>query len=298
MSLFLVGHASTPDKFKLITSAAGDIDTFISYIDYTDADPPVVVDMGNEPHTITTAATTDILAGNTNAAQRRVPKQISIVNASASVTNDVTMVVDAIDGNDYQITEKVTLQPGESFKYDEGLGWFKSGAVLVPSIFNVSTADQVTSTSDVYLLNSNLLIGGRIKVGTMFRWKIAMTKTAAGTANPIFIVRFGTAGTIADTVRNTLTTTVAGSAAVDTGIWEVYGVVRTHSATGVVHAACGLSHALDSTGFVGGNGAAQQTSATFDTTVAGLQVGLSYNGGSSAAHTVQQVQAEAMNLAA
>ena len=124
--LILVGHATTPDKLKLITSAAGDVDTYVSYIDCSDASPPVPDAPNKEGHLITTAATTDILAGVTNAAKRRNVKNVSIRNVSTTVSNDVTVVIDAIDGNDYEL-HKSTLLPGERLGYDEGVGWFKTG---------------------------------------------------------------------------------------------------------------------------------------------------------------------------
>lgn len=147
MSVFLVGHATTPDKLKLITSAAGDIDTMVSYIDYTDADPPVVVDMNNESHTITTAATTDILAGVTDAAKRRVFKNVSIVNTHATISNNVSVILDDIDASDYQIAETITLAPGEAFKYDEGHGWFKSATPSLLDTHLYVTADYINATT-------------------------------------------------------------------------------------------------------------------------------------------------------
>jgi hypothetical protein len=55
MSLFLLGHATTPDKLKLTHSVTSDVDTYVSYIDYSDANPPVVQEMNKEAHTFTTA---------------------------------------------------------------------------------------------------------------------------------------------------------------------------------------------------------------------------------------------------
>jgi hypothetical protein len=292
--LILVGHATTPDKLKLITSAAGDIDTHVTYIDCSDASPPVPDAPNKENHTITTAATTDICAGVTSAAKRRNVKTIHIRNTHPTVANDVTVVYDAIDGNDYEL-HKATLDPGEQLEYIEGVGFFEVGA-SAPDVFNSSAADQGPGFAvDTYLTGSNLLVGGRLKVGSILRWKIVATKTAAGIAAPIWIIRFGTAGAIGDTARCTMTSP-AQTAVIDTAVWEIFASVRSIGAAGVVASSVGCMHALATTGFSISTGGARVTSAGFDTGVAGLQAGISVNGGTSAAWTVHQVQAEACNL--
>jgi hypothetical protein len=126
-----------------------------------------------------------------------------------------------------------------------------------------------------------------------------MSKTAAGTATPILNVRLGTAGTTSDTSRVTLTHT-AQTAAADTGVYDLEVLFRTvGSGTSAVIVAGGvLDHVLAATGLSVSNTAiATGVSSGFDSTVANLGIGVSVNGGTSAAWTVQIVNAELFNLA-
>jgi len=301
MSLFLVGHATIPDKLKVITSAAGDIDTFVSFIDYSDADPPVVTDMNNESHSITTATTTDICAGVTDAAKRRVVKNAAIVNAHASVSNDITVILDDIDASDYQIAEKVTLAPGEAFKYDDAHGWFKAAAQVATLASGAATVSQIAAHSaDTYYLGMPLSAGGltRLQAGSFFRWSFGATKGAAGTVAPTFNIRVGTAGTTADTSRCLMTGT-AQTAAADTAMMEVIGTFRVVGASAIIQGRLIMDHYLAITGFstvVNHHQMVETTGGTFDSTVASLIIGLSVNPGTSGAWVVNQVVLDAVNL--
>lgn len=125
-----------------------------------------------------------------------------------------------------------------------------------------------------------------------------MTKTAAGTATPVVTLRYGTAGTTADTAILTFTF-AAGTAAADTGIF----VVRVHFRTvgsgtaAVVVGFAEVSHNLAATGLVsnasgGGYQAINaQVSSGFDSTPAGSILGVSFNGGASFSGTNSQAEA-------
>lgn len=283
---------ATTDKLQLVTSAAATVDVHASYMDHTLSTDNV--EGGRQNTAISTATTTDIVAAPASGVVRNV-KTLHIRNTHASTPTDVTVVFDA-NATDFEL-HKATLAAGETLQYVEGVGFAEPAAAAPPIVYNASLADQGPGfATDTYIDGSNLLIGGRIKVGTILRWIVHATKTAAGSATPIWIIRFGTAGTIADTARCTMTSP-AGTAASDTARWEIDAVCRVSSATGVFAAAVGCEHTLDSTGFSVGNGAARVTSGTFDTTVAGIQAGISVNGGASAAWTIQAVTAEAVNLA-
>jgi hypothetical protein len=125
-----------------------------------------------------------------------------------------------------------------------------------------------------------------------------MVKTGAGTATPIAIVRFGTAGTVADTARLTFTFT-AGSAAVDTGIFELWAHWRTVGTSSVMVGVMSLNHALAATGLTtGGTGGQFQVSvvsSAFDSTVANSFIGVSFNGGAAFDGTCSLVEAEMRN---
>jgi hypothetical protein len=165
-------------------------------------------------------------------------------------------------------------------------------------LVNANTADVLANAADTYLSGSNLAIGGKLKAGTILRWVFAATKTAAGVATPVWNVRFGTAGTTADTGRLTFTTS-AQTAATDTGLFELTVTVRSVSASGVVAGTHITHHHQATTGF--GNVARPQifnvTSGAFDNSGGTLQVGVSVNPGASGVWTFQVVTAEAINLA-
>jgi hypothetical protein len=294
LMLFLIGHATTPDKLKLITSAAGDIDTSVSYSDVNQATLPAaaVEDLEREDHTITTAATTDICAGITTATKRRIIKQVSIVNTHASVSNNVSVILDAIDGNDYQITETVTLAPGEALKYDEGVGWFPAKnplAVIGGATNKLLGANQSGLAADTYMSNSALTLAalGPPTIGRCYHWRFIVSKTAAGTATPIIQVRVGTAGTTGDTSRLTFTWG-AGTAAVDRAEIELDAMFIAVGASAILRGKANMTSNLQTTGLSNGVKALQPAdSATFDSTVAASIIGLSYNGGTSAVHDIE-----------
>jgi hypothetical protein len=70
---------------------------------------------------------------------------------------------------------------------------------------NSNNADQTANAADTYLTGGNLSIAGRLQTITRMHWLVTATKTAAGIATPIWNVRFGTAGSTADTTRLTFT---------------------------------------------------------------------------------------------
>jgi hypothetical protein len=152
---------------------------------------------------------------------------------------------------------------------------------------------------DTYLAGSGVAIpAGLLKATSKYRCRFTVTKTAAGTAAPIISVRFGTVGSIADAARCTLTFALQ-TAAIDEGVFDVEVVFRTVGAgtTAVLQAVGTLAHRLSVTGLsVDVTGVKFSTSAGFDSTVAGSIIGLSVNGGLSAAWTVAVVSAELVNL--
>lgn len=164
----------------------------------------------------------------------------------------------------------------------------------VDDVSNTSTANQTGFAADTYLTGANLAVpAGLLKVSTMYYACFDMVKTAAGTAAATVIIRFGTAGTIADTARLTFTF-AAGTGAIDTGIFEVWAHVRSVGAAGVMSGMCRCTHALAATGLVStgasGTGVILVTSAGFDTTVPASTIGISFNGGASFAGTNTVVQ--------
>jgi hypothetical protein len=164
--------------------------------------------------------------------------------------------------------------------------------------YNVSTSTPAAGfAADTYLAGSGLTVpAGKIKAGTIYRCKFNVAKTNAGTQTPIITVRVGTAGTIADTARATLTF-LAQTAVVDDGIFEVDCVFRAAGASAIIQALGELRHRLTTTGLSNGgaNTTALNTGSSFDVTTA-TKIGISVNGGTSAAWTITLVSAELLNL--
>jgi hypothetical protein len=196
--------------------------------------------------------------------------------------------------NDVSTTKHgfVPKAPNDSKKYLAGDGTWRNDG-----LFNAGVADQTISAADTYITGSAVTIGGKIKAGSIIRFKGTVTKTAAGTAAPIFNVRFGTAGSTADTARHTFTG-VAQTATTDTGFFEITVVVRSVLANATSHGGLRFEHFNTTTGLA--NKAQvqliQNTSATYDNTSASLIVGLSINNGASASWVVQQITTEVLNL--
>ena len=166
--------------------------------------------------------------------------------------------------------------------------------------FNQSVANQGAGfAADTYLTGSNITVpSGSLKAGSRYRLVFDVTKTAAGTATPTVIVRFGTGGSTADTALATLTF-LAQTAAADDGRFTVEVTFRTvgSGTSAVIQAVGTLTHRLQITGLANlSSPTVRATSAGFDSTVASSIIGVSVNGGASAAWTVQLVQATLENL--
>src|SRR3990172_6447246 len=170
--------------------------------------------------------------------------------------------------------------------------------VLRPPIYNFSTAAQVLpAVVRTYLIGSSLIIPAeKMKIGSCFRWKFNITKTAAGTATSVYDVAVGTTGTTADTAR-LLFTKPAGTAVVDTGLIDINVICRGPlSTSGVLAGSFRLNHNLSTTGHATTPSVVVSTiSAAFDVTVANLIVGICAITGTSDAITIQMVQAECWN---
>lgn len=147
-------------------------------------------------------------------------------------------------------------------------------------------------SADTYYLGLQLPSFG-MQAGMVFEWYFPVTKTA-GTATPIYQVRIGGAGTIADTSRLSITGP-AQTAVADTGFIRVMVTCRSVGAAGVLRGFVWLQHNLAATGLANtpaGFSLVQGTSAGFDNSALGGQfVGLSVNPGASGAWVVEQVLA-------
>lgn len=165
-------------------------------------------------------------------------------------------------------------------------------------IRNFSTAAQGAGfAADTYVTGSNITVPASLtlQAGSQYRCKISLSKTAAGVATPIVIVRVGTAGTVADTAELTFTG-AAATAAVDAGFIEILATWRSIGAAGVLQGTYTIKHNLANGAGLSGTDVIEVTGAAFNTTTASLIMGVSMNFGASAAVTVTQVEAELLNI--
>jgi hypothetical protein len=163
---------------------------------------------------------------------------------------------------------------------------------------NFSTTNQVVpAATRTYLTGTKIAVPpGKLRVGTMFRWTVTITKTAAGTAASTYDIAVGVAGTTADTARVSFTKP-AGTAAVDEGKVVIEAIVRSIGVAGVMVGEFTLVHNLATTGHATRACVLLNAlSAGFDTTVANLFVGLCLRTGAADAITTKLVLTEVFNL--
>lgn len=193
------------------------------------------------------------------------------------------------------------IAPGTSGNVltSNGTTW-NSSAPSNRAVYNQSvTTPGAGFAADTYVVGSSVAIPATgLQAGTRYHMFFEVSKTAAGVATPILNIRFGTNGSTADTARCTLTFT-AQTAATDTGTFEVWVTFRTvgSGTAAVMQCVSQRLHGASVTGF--GNLVSETQKATsggFDSTVASSIVGVSANGGASAAWTISLVQAELSNL--
>lgn len=168
---------------------------------------------------------------------------------------------------------------------------------------NASIAAQGAGFAvDTYLTNSGILIPSfGFQAKTRFLWKVSASKSGAGTAQPIYVLRIGANQSTADTARLTLTGP-AQTAIADIGTLMIMATVRSIGGAGVIQGTAWWEHrgtaantTTSGTGFANDTtGHIEGTSAGFDMgAIGGLFIGLSINGGTSASWTLTQVHAEA-----
>lgn len=147
------------------------------------------------------------------------------------------------------------------------------------------------------LINGTLIKApaGGLKVGSQFRFKLAVTKTAAGVAASTYDIGFGAVatGVAATATARVSFTKPAGDATADEGIIEVVATVRSVSATGVVQGEFSLIHNLAATGHAAVPVVAvAAVSAGFDNSAEEIWIGLYATTGAADAITVTQASGE------
>lgn len=185
-----------------------------------------------------------------------------------------------------------------SFVDDSGRKYIVTGG----GVTNSSIAALTVNAADTYVTDSDLLIPAfGVQAKTRFTWNISASKTAAGTATPIYTIRTGAARTTSDTARLALTGP-AQTAVADIGTLTIMVTVRNIGAAAVIAGTAFWAHrgtaantttsgtgfANDTTGHVEGNSAGFDSSA-----LAGTFIGLSLNSGTAGVWTVTQCHATA-----
>lgn len=144
---------SATDKLKVTTSSGADVDVAAHFVD---TDSTVTTSSSMVPDrqvtAITTATTTDIVATPASSKTRNV-KHISLRNIDASVSQDVTVILDN-NGTSYTLL-KCTLLAGEELVYNEGI-WFHydaAGGVYSGGLAFAAQADMELATSATLIVS-------------------------------------------------------------------------------------------------------------------------------------------------
>jgi hypothetical protein len=206
--------------------------------------------------------------------------KISALPAAASVadTNEIPI-------NEAGTTKKITALQLRAYSGD--------------GLFNASVADQAISATTAYVTNSNIAVPvGKLRIKTILRWTIHLTKSAAGvTAGCAVQFKLGVNGSTGDATILTFTfgtpTGVADTAKIDVTVIIRGPLSASCIATGI----CNLAHNLAATGFSTlPNETKQATSGAFDATTANLIAGLAIVTTALSVWTVTGIVGEAMNL--
>jgi hypothetical protein len=119
------------------------------------------------------------------------------------------------------------------------------------------------------------------------RWEISVSKTAAGTAAPVWTLRQGAARTTGDTSR-LAATGVAQTAAADVGLFIIQANFRAVGASAVIQMTVAPLHNLGTATGLGGT--SEHTSGSFDSSaIGGTYFSLSLNTGTAGAWTITQI---------
>lgn len=283
---------STSDLMQVITGSAVTTSVHSSWVDNASG----TITPGRTNTAISTAATTTVVASPGASTYRNV-KFLSVRNTHASSQNTIT--IQHTDGTTTSILWRGILLAGMQVQIDE-IGFitvFTAGGIayadpgMSGKYYNFSTANQGAGfATDTYVTGSNILIPAQLpRAGTIYTCEISGSKTAAGTATPIINLRVGTGAAVGDASRGTFTFS-AGTAATDQFRIRIQALFRTvgGGTSAVLQSHC-EAISQPTTGFSSLLKGIWQTSGGFDSTVASSYIGVSVNGGASAAWTVYQV---------
>lgn len=112
----MLNLSSTSDVIRLTTSAAGDIEVHVSWVELNGT----TVTPGRQNTSITTATTTTIATSPAGSTTKNV-KHINVTNNSSSVSN--TVAVEHFDGTNAAELMQFNLLPGENMIFNEEGRW-------------------------------------------------------------------------------------------------------------------------------------------------------------------------------
>lgn len=291
--------ASTSDKIQVITGSA--VSTQLVHCTWVDNNAGTITP-GRTNTGITGALTTDVVAAPSASTYRNV-KFISVHNSGSSSN---TITIQHTDGTTAVRLWSGVLMPQMTVQIDEtgkatvytagGIAYADPG--MSGRYYNFSTANQGAGfATDTYVTGSNILIPAqRPRAGTLFTCEISASKTAASTATPSVYLRYGTGAATTDTAIATHTFS-AQTAATDQGKFRLVVLFRSvgSGTSAVVQSHCELI-SQPTTGFSSLLKGIWVTSSGFDSTTANTYLGVSINGGASAAWTVYQVISKLENI--
>lgn len=171
-------------------------------------------------------------------------------------------------------------------------------AVLGNPLNNFSTSDQTIAAATTAIVTGSRISvpSGGLQIGSYYTVKLALSKTAAGTAACSFLVKLGTTGTTSDATIATLSLPTATGVA-DKGTIDITVLVRGPiTASAVANCNLAMVHNLQTTGLANIPGVVVNTnSSTFDATASGLILTIACTTAASTVYTFQQVFAELKN---
>lgn len=302
----MINLISTSDKIQLTPSSTSALEVRVDFVEATTASSVIQADTfvpGNQRTAFSAATVADILTAPATNRCRNV-KLIVVKNSGATNPATNTVLCEVVNAAGNCDLFNVPLAVGEWLTWNEtGVlfvyaidGSVKSAGQSVAFISSTGFAGPVTGyASDTYLAGSRILLPTSALVGgqTSVRWAFGISKTAAGTAAPTVIIRYGTAGAISDTARVTFTF-AAQTAVIDRGWMDIIATFRSvgSGTSAILDCEAALWHQLATTGLnvttQGGQELAVSSSG-FDSTPAGSYIGLSVNAGASAAWTITSV---------
>lgn len=281
--MLLLTNPGTGDKLEVVTSASVTTDVHASYVDI---DGSGVVTPGRKNTAISTGTTTDVSGSPASGSTRNV-KTLNIRNKHASSSVDVT-VQHNISGGTTSELHKATLSAGEALQYIEGVGFFELGAAA-PALGGIGT--PATAAQSLTAASANVVTGtlvqlptSNLKVGSRFRFNIALEKTAAGTATWSAVMKYGTAGTTADAAIATWTSGT-NTAAIDQALLHIEVAVATLGAAATANCIAMSVNTLTNATGLGRVDPAPGSTAAFDSTAATPYLHVDITPGASAVMT-------------